>query len=186
MNKAIFLVVFFGYLRLSSLFPSSKFHNFHLLRAHFHSHSLGLSLTLLRTKTHQHYDQMHSVVLPHIYSSVLCPVTAVSEMIKRIPALPSQVAFVYWEASRYVPVVAYKMRQILAQLTRRLRLDPSQFTFHAFHHSGATYSFNQNVSFEDIRIHGSWKSDSIYTYLQTTSTADKVAQHFQSTLQNIS
>ena len=47
------------------------------------------------------------------------------------------------------------------------------------------YSFNQDVPIEDIRLHGSCKSDAIYAYLQTTSTADKVAQHFQSTLQNI-
>ena len=75
---------------------------------------------------------------------------------------------------------------MLAKCVRQLRLDPVQFTLHAFRRSGTTYSFNKNVSFEDIRLHGSWKSDAIYAYLQTTSTADKVAQQFQSTLQNIS
>ena len=101
-------------------------------------------------------------------------------MFERIPALPSDIAFGYWELGRYVPVVAYKVRQMLAKC-----VDPAQFTFHAFHQSGVTYSFNQNVSFEDIRLHGSWRSDAVFVYLQTTSTADKVAKHFQSTLQNI-
>ena len=77
------------------------------------------------------------------------------------------------------------MRQMLAKCVRQLQLDPVHFTFHAFCRSGATYSFNQNVPFEDISLHGSWKSDAIYAYLQTTSTADKVAQHIQSILQNI-
>ena len=67
---------------------------------------------------------MHPVVLPCIHNSVLCPVTSVSEMFKRIPALPSQVAFGYWEAGRNVPLVEYKVRQILAQCTRCLCLDP--------------------------------------------------------------
>ena len=137
-----------------------------------------MSLTLPRTKMHQHYDQTHSVVLPHIYNSVLCPITAVTEMFARIPALPSDIAIGYWEFGRYVPVVAHKVRQMLAMCVRQLRLNPVQFRFHDFRRSGATYSFNQNIPFEDIRLHGSWKSNSIYAYLQTTSTADKVAQHF--------
>ena len=183
--KAIFLTAFFGYLRLSSLAPPSKFHKFHLLHSHFQNHSSGFLLTLPRTKTHQHYDQSHSIILPRISNSVLCPVSALNKMWSEVPAQPSDVAFGYWELGRYVPVVAYKVRLFLARCIKQLDLDPALFTFHAFRRSGATYSFNHNVPFQDIRLHGSWKSDAIYAYLQTTSTADKVAQHFQSTLQNI-
>ena len=183
--KAIFLTAFFGYLRLSSLVPTSKFHKFHLLRSHFQIHPLGYLLCLHRTKTHQHYDQSHSIILPRICNSILCPVSALNDMWSEVPAQPSDVAFGYWEMGRYVPVVAYKVRSTLAKCIRQLNLGPSLFTFHAFRRSGATYSFNNNVSFQDIRLHGSWKSDAIYAYLQTTSTADKVAQHFQSTLQII-
>ena len=67
---------------------------------------------------------------------------------------------------------------MLAECVSQLRLDPAQFRFHGFRRSGVTYSFNQNLPFEDIRLHGSWKSDAIYAYLQTTSTADKVTQYF--------
>ena len=95
MYTAIFLVAFFDYLHLSSLVPSSKFYKFQLQRSYFSPHSLGMSLTLPQTKMHQHYDQMHSVVLPRFYKSVLCPVTAVAEMFARILALPSDIAFGY-------------------------------------------------------------------------------------------
>ena len=54
---------------------------------------------LSQTKTCQHYYQIHSVVLPRINNSVLCPVAAVTEMFARIPALPSDIAFGYWELS---------------------------------------------------------------------------------------
>ena len=67
-----------------------------------------------------------------------------------------------------------KVRLVLAKCIRQLGLDPSQFTFHAFRRSRPMYSFNHNVPFENIRLHGSWKRDAIYAYLQTTSTADKV------------
>ena len=87
--KAIFLVAFFSYLHLSSLVRSSRFHIFPLLHSHFVSHRLGRSLTLPRTKMHQHYDQSHSVVLPCIKHSALCPVAAITEMFSRIPEVLS-------------------------------------------------------------------------------------------------
>ena len=58
-------------------------------------------------------------------------------------------------------------------------MDPRKFSFHAFQCSGPTYNFNQNMTFEDIHIHGSWKSDYIYRYLQIFSAADKVAKSYQ-------
>ena len=42
---------------------------------------------------HQHYDQSHSVMLPCIRNSVLYPVSAITEMFLRIPALQSDIAF---------------------------------------------------------------------------------------------
>ena len=173
--KAIFLVAFFGYLRLSSLVPSSRFHKFQLQRSHFAVHPLGMSLTLPCTKTHQHYDQIHSVVLPRINNSVLCPLTAITEMFVRIPALHSDTVFGYWDLGSYVPLVVHRVRQMLARCVRQLRLDPGQFTFHAFHRSGATYSFNQNVP---LRILDYMVVGKAMPSMQTTSTADKVAQHF--------
>ena len=72
-----------------------------------------MCLTLPQTKTHQHYDQMHSVVLPHIHNFVLCPVTAITEIFERIPALSSDIAFGYWELGRYVPLVVHRVKQML-------------------------------------------------------------------------
>ena len=52
---------------------------------------------------------------------------------------------------------------VLFSKFHKFHLQRSHFTPHSlgirltFHRSGATYSFNQNVSFEDIRLHGSWK-----------------------------
>ena len=104
------------------------------------------------------------MVLPCIRNSVLHPVAAITGMFSKISALPSDIAFACWELGRYVPVVAYKVRLVLAKYIRQLGLDPSQLTFHAFCRSRAMYSFNHNVPFEDIRLHGSWKRDAIYAY----------------------
>ena len=85
---------------------------------------------------------------------------------------------------RYVPLLAFTVCQTLAKIITALQLQPSAFTFHAFRRSGDTFSFNNNVAFEDICWQGSWKSDAIYTYLQSTNVQQKVSSSFQTLLQN--
>ena len=102
----------------------------------------------------------------------------------KYPAFPDSPAFIVPRGGRYVPLLAFTVRQTLAKIIMALLMKPSAFTFHAFRRSGATFSFNNNVAFEDIRLQGSWKSDAIYTYLQSTNAARKVASSFQTSLQN--
>ena len=62
-------------------------------------------------------------------------------------------------------------------------LNSSEFGFHAFRRSGATYAFECNVPVENIKVHGHWKSDAVYTYLQSTSKSSrKVSDMFQNTI----
>ena len=84
-------------------------------------------LCLLHTETHKHHDQLHYVVLPNIANSSLC--SALTDMFTHNPDLNSQIAFGYWEASKYVLLVAYEVRQTLANSRRTL------VSFHFMHSS---------------------------------------------------
>ena len=114
------------------------------------------------TKTHQLYFQFHEVFIPFIQGFSLCPVTALTTMFQLYPASPNSLGFVVPRAGKYVPLLALTVRQTLAKIIMALQLKPSAFTFHAFRRSGAIFSFNNNVAFEDIRLQGSWKGDTIY------------------------
>ena len=105
-------------------------------------------------------------------------------MFQLYPADPESPAFVIPRGKKCAPILAFTLRQTLAKILMALQLNPFAFTFHAFRRSEDTFSFNNNVAFEDIRLQGSWKSNAIYTYLQTTNAAQKVASSFQTLLQN--
>ena len=81
---------------MAFIFSSSfKISQISIAKISFFYTFLGNEFNVATNKTHQHYDQIHSVVLPHISNSVLYPITAVTEMFSRIPALPSDMAFGY-------------------------------------------------------------------------------------------
>ena len=146
---------------------------------------MGFKVHIPSTKTHQLYFQFHEIFIPFIQNSSLCPVTALTAMFHKYPASPDSPAFVIPRGRKYEPLLTFAVRQTLTKIRMSLQLQPSAFTFHAFRRSGATFSFNNNVAFEDIRLQGSWKSDAIYTYLQSTNAPHKVASSFQTLLQNL-
>ena len=183
--QSIFLLAFFGYFRLASIVPSSSKFSMHkvLLRKHFIRCPLGFKVHIPSTKT-QLYFQFHEIFIPFIEGSSLCPVTTLTTMFQMYPSSPNSLAFLVPRGGGYVPLLAFTVDQTLSKIIMDLQLHPSAFTFHAFRRSGATFSFNYNVAFEDIRLQGSWKSDAIYTYLQSTNASYKVASSFQTLLQN--
>ena len=185
--QSIFLLAFFGYLRLARIVPSSAKFSLHkvLLRKHFFRCPLGFKVHIPSTKTHQLYFQYHEIFIPFIEGSSLCPVTALTTMFQMFPASPDSPAFIVPRGRNHIPLLAYMVRQTLAKIIMSLQLDPSAFTFHVYRRSGATFSFNNNVAFQDIRLQGSWKSDAIYTYLQSTNASHKVAQSFQTLLHHV-
>ena len=142
----MFVEYFFGYLRFASIVLWGSKFIFHLPK--------------------------HISCISNFFMSSLCPVTALTTMFQLYPASPESPAFVIPRAGKYVPLLAYSSPNI-GKNYNDFAVLPSAFTFHAFRRSGATFSVNNNVAFEDIHLQGSWKSDAIYPYLQTTNTAHK-------------
>ena len=75
--------------------------------------------------------------------------------------------------------VRHHFKLILA----KLQLQDANLTFHAFRHSGATYTFNANVALQDIQSHGTWTSECVWKYITMDHNAsDQVARAFQQNL----
>ena len=62
-------------------------------------------------------------------------------------------------------VVASMLRSHLKTIVSQMDLDNTAFSFHTFRRSGATLANNLDIPIEHIKIHGTWQSDSVYTYI---------------------
>ena len=71
------------------------------------------------------------------------------------------------------PLTASKVKRIqLALVITQMNLDPRDYGFHMFCRSGDSLAHNLQVPFPNIKQHGQWKSDAIYTYVKSTPAAD--------------
>ena len=62
----------------------------------------------------------------------------------------------------------------------RLDLQGSGYTLHTFQRSGATFAFNNNVDFQSIQSHDTWRSDCLWRYIKDDVNAeDQVAEMFK-------
>ena len=60
-----------------------------------------------------------------------------------------------------LPVTAVQVRKVLNGVIKMLGLNPKDFGYHCFCCSGACLAFELNVPFENIKLHGKWRSDAI-------------------------
>ena len=68
---------------------------------------------------------------------------------------------------------------------KKLNLQDSNLTFHAFWSSGANYAFNSNVDLQEIQSHGTWMSECVLKYITLDhDESHQVALTFQHQLQS--
>ena len=44
-------------------------------------------------------------------------------------------------------------------------MDSSKFSFHSFRRSGATLAYNLGIDLEEIKRHGTWRSNAVQSYI---------------------
>ena len=72
------------------------------------------------------------------------------------------------------------LRKRLATILRLMDLPLLGFGFHTFHRSGATLAFDSNIPLHNIKNHGVWNSDAVWSYISdNTSQALQVPLLFQ-------
>ena len=183
--RALFLVSFFGFFRLASLVPNSSA-EFGVTRFPVLGDVIwgapGAHIVMTCSKTMQKAGAMHVVQLPQLLDSILCPVKALKVMIKAIPRDKVSPLFLIKTKSGVAVLTASKARSFLRMVIVSLGLNPRHFTFHAFRCSGASLAFNHDVKLDHIKQHGHWRSESVWTYLNSTP---KVAATIPLTFQAI-
>jgi hypothetical protein len=168
--KCAFLFCFFGFLRQSNVAPRSPQLldvTRDTLRTDVQASPRGLLLTLKWSKTHQGAHQPIYIPLPLIRGSSLCPTRAFHQMCTAFPSTSSTTPLlIYSSPTKLHTIVTSRMlsRQ-LHRILRTLQLPPSRYTLHSFRKGGATLCHSLGISVEKIKLHGTWTSDSVFTYI---------------------
>lgn len=174
---ALFLVAFFSFLRISNLVPRTLGDLSHhsplfLRRSSVKFSARGAVLSVTRTKTLQINQRILEIPLPLIPGSPLCPVSALSAYLQRVPAEPFSPLFGVYINNQYQPILAHHYNSFVKRAVSSLGLDPTCYSSHSFRRGGASFAFNNRAPTEFIKSHGDWLSDAYLVYL-TMSNDEK-------------
>ena len=186
--KALYLLSFFSFLRMSNLVSHSAA-TFSPLKQLARADVIfkpGKMIILVKwSKTMQTNNQIKLITVPRILNSPICPVRAVSNLLTLTPRGPNLPLFQVKYNQEWVPLTDTRVRRHFAQILSRLNLAGAGYTFHTFRRSGATFAFNNNVALQNIQKHGTWTSDCVWRYITDSANAgEQVANMFRDKLSN--
>ena len=146
--KPVFLIAFFGFLCISNLAPHfvSAFdpsRNITIADVTFHSQSMQIAIKW--PKTLQYRDKVHTITLPKLKHSPLCPVKALKATIKAYNPKPNESLFQVPAAGVWQPLIDSRIKKVLSKLKMKLGVAPNHYTFHSFQRSGATLAYNAHM-----------------------------------------
>ena len=180
--KAIFRIAFFCFLRISNLVPQSLSHfdpSRHLTPSDVKITKKSMRLTIKWSKTMQNRDRTHTITLPKLHPSPLCPISALLRALSHYSPSPNDPLFQVRTPHGYQTITESRLRKVLAKLLAKMGLPKGHFTFHTFRRSGATLAYNAHVPIQSIKSHGSWTSDCVWTYIQQDdSLSSDIASSF--------
>ena len=186
--KAIYLLSFFSFLRLSNLVPhaASAFNPLkHLAQADVMFYQQTAVILVKWSKTMQSNNTVRLLTIPKLSGSVLCPVTAIRNLLAITPSARNRPLFQYKLGTNWIPLTDTRVRRHLADVLKQLHMHHASLTFHAFRCSGATFAFNHDTSIQDIQRHGTWMSDCVWRYIaDATNAGSKEADTFRTALQD--
>ena len=175
--RALFLVAFFSFLRISNLVPY-KLSEIGDPRACYLTPSSvtftaqGVLLPITPTKTIQFRERVLGIPLPRIPGSPLCPVTALEEYLASAQVPPRSPLFVCNEWGVNRPILAHQYNAFIKALLSAIGLNSANYSSHSFRRGGATFAFSHEAPTAFIKAQGDWKSDAYLVYL-TLSTENK-------------
>lgn len=176
--RALFLVAFFSFLRISNLVPKTLADTRDPKACHLRPSSVtftaqGAILRITRTKTIQFRQRTLEIPLPLIRGSPLCPVTALKQYLAHTPVSSQSPLFVSKSRGTYRPILAHQYNAFIKASVTALGLDPTKYSSHSFRRGGATFAFCCNAPTAFIKTQGDWKSDAYLVYL-TLSNESKL------------
>ena len=171
--KAIYLVAFFSFLRISNLVPHSttSFSHLEQLARGDVFFAPGIHLLVKWSKTMQKRNKAVIIKIPSVKNPLLCPVKAVRDLLCLTPGGPDSPLFQILLYGSWVPLTDSRVRKHFSSVLSSLQLSHSGITFHHFRKSGATLAFNANASLQSIKAQGTWSSDTVWQYIQQNQDA---------------
>ena len=180
--KAVFLLAFFGFLRLSNIAPHSLTSfdpSRHLCAGDLIFSKKFLKVILKWSKIIQVRDKVHLITLPRVRGSKLCPFNACKQAMTLYSPSSNDPLFQYKTSSAWVVLTDTRIRKCLSKINLKMGLPKNYFTFHAFRRSGATLEYKSKVQVQRIKDHGSWASECVWTYIHKDHTdGENIASNF--------
>jgi integrase len=141
----------------------------------------GLSITIKWSKTLQSYRQSAIVNVPQIPGSELCPVAAFDELNKKYPVNENMPLMAYQVSNKTFIVKRNVLQSMLKQAATKSNI-LHNITYHIFRRSAASIAFAAGVPFQQIQAHGTWASESIWSYIHHTAKASLLPKFFRDTI----
>ena len=182
---ALYSLAFFTFLRISNILPHSTVTfdpTRQLARGDVIFTDHGANVIVKWSKTIQNRTDIHTIPIPILGDSILCPYKAVRQLLLHIPGSSNSPLFVIPRSHGLVPLTDSVARRHLHAISQKLKVSPP-LKFHDFRRSGATWAFQNGVPLQDIMFHGTWKSDSVWKYIKSTpQLSSPVSSTFQQLL----
>ena len=166
--KFAFIISFFGFLRQSNVAPKSK-QEFdttrHSCRRDIVVAKPGLLVTLKWTKTIQSLGTPTVIPIPEIAGNALDPVTAYQCMLRAVPTSSPTDPLLMLPGGRML--TSRDLARALRTILTRLGVCASNYSLHSLRRGGASCSYRAGCSYIDIKRHGTWASNSFWTYVSS-------------------
>ena len=170
--RPLYILAYFSFLRLSNILPHTTTtfdYTRHLSKGDVIFAQDQVLLIIKWSKTMQSRQEIRTISLPMLGSSPLCPVAALRSLLLLLPGEPNDPLFQIYRVHAQVPLMDSVARRHLHTVSNALHLSP-HLTFHDFRRSGATWAFHHGVPLSQIMHHGTWRSDSVWKYINDLST----------------
>jgi hypothetical protein len=174
MLKAVFLFLFFTFLRQSSVAPKTV-RSFdvtrHMTRADIFYANPGYVTLVKWTKTNQ-TGQHVLLPVPALNQPrpSHCPVRAMRRMQRDYtPTDTSPARLPLFCHRNNIPVTTSYLTDALHIMLTSLRVPHQDYSLHSFRRGGASSAFHAGVNSTQVKRHGTWTSDCFWQYV-TTST----------------
>lgn len=176
------IIMYFLFLRQSNVAPRNK-SSFdaqrHLLRSDVLLRHDSIVVAVKWSKSRQGVIAS-SLAAPALPGAVTCPLQAYRRMVQHAPTTRSPQALVSFRDSTPLPI-SY-VSKAWARALKHLGIPSKAYTLHSLRRGGATEASNLGASIQDIRQHGDWRSDAVYSYLPNDPAGSRILQTFRDSL----
>jgi hypothetical protein len=163
-------VAFAGFLRSGEFTWTSwsdQHHQFHLSRKHVSFQEDHVTLMLPMSKTDP-YRRGTTIHLPSSFSP-LCPVIALTQLFRQYPSSPFQPLFSRPHGQPFSrQFFLLKLRELLLQIG----VPTAGFSGHSIRKSAAITAAAADISRDDIKLLGRWKTDTVDIYINELPESD--------------